>query len=33
MLAVRTPHVWIYTRAQNGNVGFGIDRYGRFGET
>ena len=33
MLAARTPHIWIYTRAQNGNVGFGIDKYGRFGET
>jgi hypothetical protein len=26
-------HIWIYYRAANGQVGFGIDRHGRFGET
>jgi len=30
---VPANNIWIYTRAQNGHVGFGIDRYGRFGET
>lgn len=26
-------HIWIYYRAANGQVGFGIDRQGQFGET
>lgn len=25
-------HIWIYTRGVDGNDGFGIDKYGRFGE-
>ena len=26
-------HIWIYNRAEKTDVGFGIDKYGRFGET
>jgi hypothetical protein len=26
-------HIWIYTRGQGGNDSFGIDKFGRFGET
>jgi hypothetical protein len=26
-------HIWIYTRGPGGNDSFGIDKYGRFGET
>ncbi len=26
-------HIWIYLRTDKTNVGFGIDKYGRFGET
>jgi hypothetical protein len=26
-------HIWIYRRGPQGNAGFGINKYGRFGET